>query len=271
MRTKLTEQKTKEITKKKIQRISRPLGFTYLNQQRDKSEEGRTRLTKQVIRIYIDNDFTWNNKPVTIEQLAIQLRIETNTLTNELFRQGKQMGDLMFGKGTEDATRACIFWGFKKILEDKAQISLQSKLLLASQGGQYKPFISSSVNQSLDIGLRATNALLNFTKMLIPSNPTSQILIQNNSNPNSNPTKPEMAIGIKEALNLIESQSQNPLYYISGPNPNSQPIPEGLTDLPEVRANLQQMVDTDGAKLLQKPQHENRRTQELGIVDNDEI
>lgn len=79
----------------------------------------------------------------------------------------------------------------------------------------------------------------------------------------------EKAIGVNEALRLLESKGQLGLNYGEENNKNL-PITKELLQLPEVRANRQQ-GNTDDANLAKmgKSHHRNRRAKELEIDDEE--
>jgi hypothetical protein len=175
----------------------------------------------------------------------------------------------MLGKG-QDLEGAILFLGFSELLEDKIEASNQLRLLQASQGGTYKAYISSSVNEALSIKMKSTDAILGLFKALKPTS-SQNINIQNNANINTS----VKAIGMSEALQILSDQGLTKVSY--DPNAYPQILADLGPNIPEVRANFMDASNTDGMKLISKQNadpdanpdpkahHRNRRSLEEDI------
>ena len=80
----------------------------------------------------------------------------------------------------------------------------QSLALVASQGQQYVPFMSSAVNQSIANLINAQKPLLELLRTLQPSGPSIAIQV----NQGKNAVNAEKAIGPNEAIMLINQEKQ---------------------------------------------------------------
>lgn len=244
-------------------RIPRPTGITELNKINNNPNINKLIISKYITH-YINNNFTICGVPYTVEQLSNNLHITLLECQKEIYKQGARMGEIFGLNDMEKSLRALIFQVSKNCLEDRAQIGQQLGLLSHAQGGQYKPFISSTFNHALGLNLAANKNIMDLIKTL---NPTSgpNILIQN-LNQSQGGLNGKM-ITITEALNIIENKGLNPTAYtLEGQQQLSLPNPSSF---PEVIATNQAKVLTDGSDLFKD--HTDRRSLTEGFIDNDEI
>jgi hypothetical protein len=257
------------------QRYPRPLGLTSTCHQynQDKTTQNKQKVIKHILRAYINKQMTYNDKPISLSDLAIITDTPEQILYRELCRQVQQYSGIL-GDGEEalNYLRGLNFYALKTILEDKAQCLNQLQILASSQDGTYKPFISGAVNQALSISLQATKNLTDILKNMAPSPAQTQILIQNQQAQSLN----QKGIGINEAMEIIQAQKINTLEYSEEPY-QALPIKAEFGTLPEVRANYQQ--GTQDAQLSEisnlqgklKTKHQDRRADQLDLDTENDI
>lgn len=264
MKTSKKNNKQKEI---KAHRIPRPLGITLLAQQTRNNHNNQISpdIIQRIISYSLSHSLQLNNKQLTIETLAIYLNMPKTTIMKAYIEYQDKMAKVMIGN-KDKLQGALLFLGLNKILEDKARIDNQARILETSQGGVYKAFISTEVNHALGLNLQATKAIVDLYKAISgPNNGTSNpINIQNNIS-----NTPIQAVGINEALNILNKEGLLNLDY-GAPNPRLIEA-HNLHEVPEVRATHMAKVATDGIAFNteHKSKHEDRRAIEEGLdLDN---
>lgn len=248
-----------------VHRIPRPLGITLLAQQTRNTNQISPDTLQRIISYSLSHNLQLNKKQLTIEELGIYLNIPKTTIMKAYIEYQDKMARVMIGN-KDKLQGALLFLGLNKILEDKAQISGQVRILETSQGGRYKSFISSSVNESLGLSLQATKAIIDLYKAISSADKgtSNPINIQNNIN-----NTPIQAIGINEAMNLLHKEGLTNLDY-GAPNPKLIEA-HNLDEMPEVRATHMAKVLTDGiaSTVDHKTKHDDRRALEEGLdLDN---
>lgn len=268
--------------KTKIQRIPRPLGVTLqaqsLNTSANKQEELK-KIKDHILNLYFINNQTVNNKPLTIDEVSSYLQLDTMYIIRYLY---KRMG-YMQGMGpdsdledTAQSLRVIKNWAIKKSLNHSQTADLQLGTMLKSQGGKYKPYISGEVNRAISGALAADKNLLDLYRTLDQSHraasPNHYLV------PGSNPQSESDALTPEKAIKLMNTEQ--PMRLLTEPQLKDQLKEQyNIDDLPEVRANYQQGVDTDGSLIpttdtaativSSKVRHEVRR--ESDFEDDDEI
>lgn len=249
----------------KAHRIPRPLGLTLLAQQtRNTTQSLSPDIIQRIISYSLSHSLQLNNKQLTIETLAIYLNMPKTTIMKAYIEYQDKMAKVMIGN-KDKLQGALLFLGLNKILEDKARIDNQARILETSQGGVYKAFISSSVNEALGLNMQATKAIVDLYKTLNSNQGnTNSIQIQNNIS-----NTPIQAVGINEALNILNKEGLLNMDY-GAPNPRLIEA-HNLQDMPEVRATHMAKVLTDGIvdNVEHKSKHIDRRAIEEGLdLDN---
>lgn len=249
-RTKIRDKKVKQ--PKKGLRIPRPMGLTLLARQTQTKQEINTELINKLLHYVFNNQLQINNKACTINELATYLNISNTTVMKAYIEYQNRLAKVMLGN-SGGILGALQFLGLEKILENEALVSNQLRCLQASQGGEYKAYISSSVNEVLGLKMKSTDAILGLFKHLKPTGPT--IAIQNNNGAQS--SSAIKAIGMTEALQILDQQGLTNLSY----NPQSYTHLHEAHNIgsgPEVRANHMALSATDGMSLLTSPKVQNK-------------
>lgn len=236
-------------------RIPRPLGLTLLAHQTKKQQPTEQEI-EQLLNYLIKYKLQVNNQPLTISTLSTYLNIPSyRVMKTWLSYQGK-ISKVMLGN-MDQIRGALIFFGLNNALEDKAMASNQLQLLQASQQGRYQAYISSAVNEALNINISATKSLMDIFKALTPN---SHTLIQNNIG-TEQPNSAIKAIGTQEAINLLHKEGLTTLSY----NPNPTIVNAySLDKAPEVRAKFMNASSTDGMSLLVAPGSKAQGIEDIG-------
>lgn len=209
--TERTEIKKKVKDKYKGPRIPRPLGITYLAIQiqkepnPQKQEELRNSLYARVIDQYVSNCCRLNNRSITIDQLATFLNLDTTRVLMLMNKSFTKIVDFFDRGEGKTMARAFFLQALKKSLEIQSQTESQVALLLASQGREYKPFLTSEVNRSITNLINSQRPVHDILKLFSEQNNTSSLL-----NPVQN-TQNNIYITADEASKILEKQGTRSL------------------------------------------------------------
>lgn len=248
--------------KNNILRQPRPLGLTLLAQQ-TRNQPITNQLISQILNYILSTNIEVRGKRLNLHNLSIYLNISLNQVMKAYLDYQGQLSRVMLGN-VENVKGALLFSAMEKNLENEAYCHDQLRLLQASQGGTYKAFISSSVNDAIGLKMQSSKALMDMYKMLNPSGPS--IAIQHNHN---QPVGAIKSVGQTEALQILQKEGLLAINY--DPTYNAKLIgTHNLDKAPEVRATHQATSTTDGVTLLTGPaninnHHKTRRSKEEGL------
>lgn len=204
--------KDKKQIQKGILRIPRPRGLTLLSQSLNKNKETKDNqalqliLKKQILKQWVAQGMQLNGIVYSIDEMGIYLGLPTEYITNQCFEAMRQVGNLWIGEKGEENARAIFSQSLIKGLEIQALSHHQVQILMASQGGEYRPFISATVNQAL-ANLNSTQAgIHSLLKMLTEKQSTNIILNQYNTS-----NTQEVHITSEEALAMINGNKPSML------------------------------------------------------------
>ena len=240
-------------------RIPRPYGTTYLSYKYNQTKD-KQMLINHVISHYLNHNMTICMKPISITNLAISLKIPEEEIYKAISDKMSQLQFIIDPDNIQETFRVLLTASTKNALGNNALVQQQIALLLQSQGGTYKPFISGEVNQAIKTSIMANSQYLEILKTL--SGPT-QVNILNNHNHNQE----DDALDIMKALKMIKESMPD-----SNKALEDVYIDNELSDAPEVNAKLQTGIDTSKEGLnikdltkVEKIDHGNRRAIEEGI------
>lgn len=158
--------KNKNITKRvtKGLRIPRPLGLTLKTREltniKDTDQYNQKLLYTKIALIeqWTSNGFMLNGITTTQEDLSNYLNLPIALIVKYMWKAMEKMGRI-WNKGPEleEKARALFSIALKKGLEIQSLGTQQVAILMGSQAGEYKAFISATVNQAL-ANLNATQA-----------------------------------------------------------------------------------------------------------------
>lgn len=267
---------------KSITRIPRPLGVTLQAQSLKNSPNKQEQINKikdHILNLYFINNQTINNKALTIDEVSKYLQLDALYIIRFLYKRMGYMQGFSSDTDLEDTAqslRVVKNWLIFRSLNHSQTADNQLGTMLKSQGGKYKPYISAEVNRAISNAFAADKNLMDLYRTLEQSqraNIPNHYLV-----PGSNPQSEAEALTPEKAIKLMNTEQ--PLRLLTEPQLKDQLKAEYDIDaLPEVRANYQQGVDTDGSLIpttdstasivSSKVRHEVRR--ESDWEDNDEI
>ncbi len=266
-----------------MKRIPRPLGLTILSQtiQRDKPDE---QTMEKLFSYILHNKLQINGKQLSLRTLGSLLHIPETTVYKRWIEYQNKLSNAFIGKAGNGAG-AIGFFSLEAAMEGYLASSAQLAVLTRSQGGQYKPYISSSVNEALGQNTAAIRTLLDFYKTMKGSSPTNALQINNYGASEGTDTTALKSISINEAMKLLEDEGITKIGYDESlyPTVKSDHL---SSDIPEVRATHQEMSKSDAMPIMlptTKAQtkgtsegkvpskHLTRRIEEEGINDEDDI
>lgn len=220
-------------------RFPRPLGTTAMVMEYNKepSQAGLQKIWDYLINQWLISngmlcgvtyDLTTFANMLGIDPAYIRMFMRDRLLATRIWDKEKQ--DLIL----ESLLGEQLSW----VMEDRMEVSHQVSLLRSSQGGSYKPFISSELNKALKLKLETSTSLQSIIRNLTGGGTTN---IFNTQIDNSNNIQQQNVITVEEARSIIyESQKKLPV------NEEVKLIESryDLSELPEVVATKQEGVDT---------------------------
>lgn len=263
--------KNKEIIKESdkgngIRRIDRIPGLTMLIRRINTLQDIKIRekeiesMRRMVINHYIQGSFRLNGVSVPMDQLSVYLGMTLMQLVRLVNKRGKA------AIGNEnDAYLSLMSQVISLGLADRNLTEQQAMVVLASQGGEYKPFISMTANQAIQGQMNAMRNLMDLAKILKPANPNSTII--NNTNQSAT-LIPGKHISTQEALKMMQDAGQTGLLNSTEKQTKLlEPYQEGL---PEVIATRQQgfSMRDEGAMPSKKKKHDTRNDQVIDITED---
>jgi hypothetical protein len=206
----LTMQNKKLIKKhQSSSRLPRPTGTTYLslNFQKSNAEEDRDRLIGHIISAYALNGFRFNNRSLTILDMARVLKVPPDVIMGNISKVSENMGNLVDQEKIESTLKTIITLSTSYCLQDRGLIQSQLETLLRAQDGKYKPFISGEVNKALKLVLESNKNLMESYKTFFNQS-TNQTNILNIFNGNKGNKDPQSYLSPEEALNMINQNTK---------------------------------------------------------------
>jgi hypothetical protein len=168
---------------KTIKRVPRPknITFTSINYNKTLDNTIYKKLIYHLIVEYITKGFTINQKQISIHQMSLHYNIPLDLINQMVNQITKETGDLILGSDLVSAHRNALSVSLNSIFDTKGHITEQVALLLRSQGGTYKPYISSTVNQALKMMLDSDKNMMEWADKMMPKNSEITNLILNQS------------------------------------------------------------------------------------------
>lgn len=247
-----------------MKRQSRPLGLTLITQSITTKQALDDKTIGQLINYSLNHTLSYNNRPFNTETLAYMLGISLQEAYKHYIKHTARVANLINPKEVQGLYLGQIFGLLAGASGTLRDIGSQKRILQAAQGNDYVPFLTEQVNSILGTEMAAYEKMAKIAQGLLPGI-DPRAMPQNPAEQETN----EKAIGVNEALKLLEANKQLTLTY--GEDANKQlAISHNLEGLPEVRAN-RQVGNTDDEKLVKmgKAHHRSRRAQEEGIDEED--
>lgn len=265
---------------KDVQRYPRPLGVTMaLHQyhslihypQKTKIQGQLTpdnilqRTKELILQNWIINKGYLNNHLHSIEDISLLLQISPTLILRHMSRYNEKMAGMQgLGNDVGQLARELTFWAAKKGLEIQALAHHQYDALQASQGAEYKPFISREVNASIANLVSAQKPILDLIKITSPTTPNLPNVPGDTHNHLYMTTDMATKMIREKGPSLIEDQAaldakKDTLFLTNPEIPN---INARAQDLSEIGLSGNPKRAKQG-----KLDHENRRQRLEGIVE----
>lgn len=248
-----------------MKRKARPLGLTHLAQAIHYKHQLPDKAIHQLINYSLNHNLCFNNKPATIEVLADLLGISRAEAYKHYIEHTARIANLVNPKDIQGLYLGQIFGLLAGASGTLRDIGTQKRILQAAQGNDYVPFLTEQVNSILGTEMAAYEKMAKMGEAMLKTVDPRAMPSDMPGGPNS-----EKAIGVQEAMKLLEAKGQLKLEY--GAQANKQlAITHKLVDMPEVIAN-KQIGNTDDEALskMGKAHHRNRRAKELNL-DEEEL
>jgi len=184
-------------------RIPRPLGATSLaiKYQNTNQEQDKSNLYNYIITSYLQQGYSLNNQSLSIYDLAYFFKIPVPIIHSQLKNSKKNIAGIINPNDLNSTLESLIYLTINWSIEDRGRILQQYHTISESQGGKYKPFISSELNKTLKLLLESNGSISSILKSIQGGSSTSiQIL-----NANVPVNKQKEGITTQEALELMES------------------------------------------------------------------
>lgn len=264
-----------------MKRIPRPQGLTLISQQL--TNKPNEEVVEKLFQYLLGNRLEYKGQVLSLSTIGQMVNMSEIAVYKRFMAYQNKLSKAFLGKG-QDTTGALGFFSLKAALEGYLASSAQLAVLTRSQGGQYKPYISSSVNEALGQNTAAIRTLLDYYKVLKPTGPTNALQINNyGASEGNNPTALK-TISINEAMKLLDDKGINKIGYDENlyPEVKTTHLSESV---PEVRATHQDMSRSDAMPLIlpgtkakaegttmpTKAGHITRRIKEEGIDEENDI
>lgn len=268
-----------------IKRLPRNMGTTYAMAQyhnpittQTKKQDILNRLKATILNNWITGQGYLNNTLITMDNICSYLNITAIEVMRQMNRQWQVMGDMLQGEKAQQFARANFFGTWQKILETHSLTAHQASVLMASQGAEYKAFISPAVNQALANMNMTTKTQLEALKMIMGTQlgPQGSLPSVPGNTTNNTYITTDMAVkAIKEhSQSLMENEAALDTKLIT--------LKANDPEIPEVSALHQDLTTIglkyDGSGAQDKPivpskvgqRRQNRRARSLGVQDIDD-
>lgn len=187
-----------------ISRFPREKGLTQMSQfyQENPNPNVLKTLQDYIVKLYIFNSFSLCKTPYSIPDMAQFLQIPIPTLHLKLQSSLNTLPNLLNQESLESSIQSLISLSIQFSLEDRSKILDQYQSLKASQGSEYKPFISSEVNKALKLLLESNKSFQESLNPLIPKQGNNTLIL--NQSPSQ--TQEQIYNTTEETLKLIQAQ-----------------------------------------------------------------
>lgn len=208
-----------------MERYPRPSGLTMMGRDFNESlnfEEKtklKTQLVRSLIASYVQNGYTILGKPTTLPELAQFLQVTTKRLLKEISRYSATLASISSPEEIKTTAQAIFGLLLNNAMQDRGQVQNQLNLMLTAQGGVYKPFISSEVNNTL--------------RLLIESNRPMSELLRNMLHSTNIQVNTQINNGKVEGETVKEDFTTHEAIQLL-----SERYPKSLLELPEAQDQL---------------------------------
>lgn len=217
-----------------MNRIPRPYGLTikaiHLNKENNNKEIIKLELEQFILNHYLLNDYKLNDTYLTYNQLALYLNLPIDILMQRILEIQNRYNKIQNIEGLNSKTSAIIFSHFQKTAEVHQMAHIQASMLMAQQGGNYVPFLTTEANK----------AISNLTALLKPQQEFAKMMIDYiKDNKPDIPKDAEQYVTIDSIAEIINtkmgSMLTNEALFLE--------VVDGLKGLPNVNAKTQNLTD----------------------------
>jgi hypothetical protein len=243
-----------------MQRQQRPMGLSLLLTSIHNKQQLDDKAVYQLINYSLNHTLSYNGKVFTIDSLAELLCISRAQAYKHYLMHSSKMANLINPSDIQGLYRGQIFSLLAGASGTMRDITAQKRILQAAQGNDYVPFLTEQVNSILNTEMAAWEKMAKLAESMTKG-------IDANAMPTDTPNA-EKAIGVSEALKLLEQNGQLNLDYKPAtwmPLREVHKLDEGL---PQIIANLQTGNVEDAALVKMennKMKHKTRRAEQLNL------
>ena len=216
-----------------MKRIPRPLGTTELNRTRPKQ------IKKHLVNHYLNCNYHYLGEPISLEDLAYYLQLKQNYILKEIQQSALKTLEILDPTENLELQKSLIALSLQNLISDKVQTQHQLNILKKAQGNDYKPFISSTVNQSLKINLDSTKQITDFLKQSynnILENQEHILILDHQSQQPISKQEYQQIYGLKQLKHIMKWGVKNDQGILYDPSyiqyeeldEQGQPIQQGL-------------------------------------------
>ncbi len=221
-----------------MKRIKRIKGLTNqiknLKHIQDTNEykKEKDRIINRVLNEYTTSGFRLNDKPITLIELSEFIGISTI----DIMRRINKLGAYLLENNEKGMYQVLLAQTLRAMLETRGLTMNQAQVLMRSQDAEYKPFISTTVNESLRALLSSDSNFLSLLKLIQPTLPHQPTQINIHQEQSLNKTTNLM--NINDAVRLINDNRTLPL--LEDPNSIERLGQTYIgSDVPEILATKQ--------------------------------
>lgn len=239
-----------------MKRLPRPQGLTYITNQYRVNQITKEQYCIKVLEYYIFQNHEFNKTIYKLYEIANMLNIELSVCQGLYF---KVVGNIAKGTSSQDVIQGLLIKNLEMAAQNNHEIMASHRQnledLSTKMAADFKWYKVKDYNQALQGITGAAGNQLSLLKILMQgSGPKTAIQINQNSG--TSPSQNGQEYLTVESANFLLSSTSN-----SAEIPLKEgrlfPLDENINpyisepEIPEVRANLQNKVETDG--LLENP------------------
>ena len=179
---------------------------------------------------YFSNGYTlFNNDILSFEQFCTTTNIPFHILEKNMSRMTTDNLGALDISQIKSALAKALEMLFSGALSDSHMARNQALCLLRSQGGQYRPFVSSTVNSAIELSMKGTGQLIKVAELLSQRIPESSLVKGTEQNT-------EAYLTIEDAVEVVNSEIKQRSLTANQPNILLQEMYDNnrISDMPDV-------------------------------------
>jgi hypothetical protein len=259
----------------KQKRIPRPLGLTLMIKEYNQTsnKEILTRARNMIIELWANNNFYYEGRQTSIDELARYLNTSSLYITKKIVQP---MKNWLTNEKVEDRYEALLGLLTKMTLATRSQTQNHIQVMASGQAidkrtGQhtYTAFVSGEITRAIALIHKSDENFLKIIQEFKPNRPATAIQV-NSLQADAKQSPLGNYLGINEAVKLLDANRETQL--LDDPDKQAKLLAEHIPqDIPEIIATKQQGISIDGStKLPNKRDHSQRREAD-GAIHSDVI